>query len=231
MKHRITTFIFIIFFSLSFSQHLLSQKSTGFDFEGGMLVSDLDESLSFNFAVKYNYWVNPYIGGSFGLIFNCSTIDRRFDSPAERMVSYYIDDKDIINLSGIVGLKLSTPTFKGFGIMSDANFLFDPIPYNSVSVDKKYFDANSYLEKNKIKSRTVFTHFNPSFSLQLSLFYEIKQDSRKMRFALGAGVTNYNVYNTYYRAKIDNIYLRDYLKLRPNDLSTVIFLRVSGFEI
>jgi len=175
MKHRITTFILITSFLLFFPQYLLSQKSTGFDFEGGMLVSDLDESLSFNFAVKYNYWVNPYIGGSFGLIFNRSTIDRRFDSPAERMVSYYIDDKDIINLSGIVGFKLSTPTFKGFGIMSDANFLFDPIPYNSVS--------------------------------------------------------NYNVYNSYYRAKIDNIYLRDYLKLKPNDLSTVIFLRVSGFEI
>lgn len=133
-------------------------------------------------------------------------------------------------MSGIIGVKFSTPTYKGFGLMSDANFLFEPIPYNAISIDKRTFDTNSNLIEDKSKNKMVFTHFNPNFNIQVNLFYEVKKDSKKMRFALGGGITNYNAYNTYYRAKVDDIRLKEHLKLRPDNISAMVFVRMSGFN-
>lgn len=229
MKKIYKILIFLIF-CFSWCK-LYPQKCDGFDIEGGMVISDLDESLSFSLGEKYNYWINSYIGFSAGSLLSYSQMDLRFDSPVENDVSYYLDDNNIINLSGLIGLKLSTPTFRGFGLMSDLNFLFEPIPYNSVSVDKKYFDTNTNLIQGKGKNKFVFTQFNPAFSFQLSAFYELKQGNHKMRFAFGGGTTNYNIYNTYRKAKIDGIALKNHLKLRPDKLSTQIFLRVSGFNL
>lgn len=211
-------------------QFLFSQKSKGFDLDGGMFVSDLDQGLSFNLSGKYNYWFNPYFGYSVGAMFNHSSIDLMFESPVDKYSSYYIDDKNIINLSGIIGLKFSTPTYKGFGLMSDANFVFEPIPYNTISLDKRTFDTNSNLTDDKSKNKVVFTHFNPNFNIQISSFYEVKKDSKRMRFALGGGITNYNAYNTYYRAKVDHIRLKEHLKLRPCNISAMVFIRISGLD-
>lgn len=151
------------------------------------------------------------------------------DSPIDKNVSYYIDDKNIVNLSGIVGIKLSSPSYKGFGIASDINFLFEPIPYNTISIDKKEFNSNSVLINNNSKNSFVFTKFNPSFSLEASIFYEIKGEASRVRIAVGGCITNYNVYNTYYQSKIDNIKLKEYLNLKPIDLPYGIFVRFSWF--
>lgn len=193
MKKIILTSILGLLF---LPQFLFSQKSEGFDLDAGMFVSDLTQSLSFNLSGKYNYWFNPYLGYSLGAMFNYSSIDLMFESPVDKYSSYYIDDKKNINLSGIIGVKFSTPTYKGFGLMSDVNFLFEPIPYNAISIDKRTFDTNSNLTEDKSKNKMVFTHFNPNFNIQVNLFYEVKKDSKKMRFALGGGITNYNAYNT-----------------------------------
>jgi len=228
MRNRLL-FTVIILFSLTGINKIYSQKSDGLEFEGGILVSDLEESLSFNVGGKYNYWINSFVGFSVGGSFIYSRLDMRFDSPKENKVSYHLDENSMINASGVVGLKLSTPTYKGFGLMSDFNFLFAPIPFNVVSVDKKYFDLGSNLSRDKNKNKVVFTNFNPAYAIQLSMFYEIKREGKKMRLGLGTGFTNYNVYNTYYRAKVDNIRLKDHLNLRPDKPSTMMFLRISGF--
>jgi hypothetical protein len=227
MKNRLL-FTIIILFSLTGVNKIYSQKSDGFELEGAILVSDLEESLFFNIGGKYHYWINPFVGFSVGGSFIYSRLDMRFDSPRENNVRYYLDD-NIVNISGAVGLKLSTPTYKGFGLMSDFNFLFEPIPFNLVSVDKKYFDSRGNLSDDKNKSKIVFTNFNPAYAVQLSIFYEIKKEDKRMRLGLGTGFTNYNVYNAYYRAKVDNIRLKDHLTLRPDKSSTMIFLRISGF--
>lgn len=211
-------------------QSLFSQKGKGFDIDAGMIVSDLSQSLAFNVSGKYNYWFNPYLGYSLGAMFNYSSIDLMIESPADKYNSYYIDDKSIINLSAITGVKFSTPTYRGFGLMSDVNFLFEPIPYNAISIDKRTFDTNGNMIEDKNKNKMVFTHFNPSFNIQLSLFYEVKKGSKKMRYALGGGLTNYNAYNSYFRAKIDGISLKEHLKLRPDNISAMVFLRLSGFD-
>ena len=111
--------------------------------------------------------------------------------------------------------------------MSDVNFLFEPIPYNAISIDKRTFDMNSNLTEDKSKNKMVFTHFNPNFNIQVNLFYEVKKDLKKMRFALGGGITNYN---TYYWAKVDDIRLEEHLKLHPDNISAMVFVRMSGFN-
>ncbi|MDD4516662.1 hypothetical protein [Massilibacteroides sp.] len=230
MRFLFITVLVICGFVLSLSP-IYSQSKKGFEIEGGLINSDLNESLSFNLGAKYNYWINSYVGYSIGGFFSHSRIDLMFDSPKEKNVSYNLNDNNIINLSGVLGLKLVTPTFKDFGLMSDFNFLFEPIPFNVASVDKRIYDLGGNRMEEKSKNKMVYTQFNPAFSIQLSLFYDYKQNGKKTRFALGGGITNYNAYNTYYHAKIDDIRLKDHLKLKPNNLSAMIFIRVSGLYL
>lgn len=230
MKFLFTITSIICGFVLSVSP-IYSQSKKGFEIEGGLINSDLNESLSFNLGAKYNYWINPFVGYSIGGFFNHSRIDLMFDSSKENNVNYAVDDNNIINLSGVFGLKFVTPTFKNLGLMSDFNFLFEPIPFNVASVDKRIFDLGGNRVEEKSKNKMVYTQFNPAFSIQLSLFYDYKQNGKKTRFALGGGSTNYNAYNTYYHAKIDDIRLKDHLKLKPNNLSAMIFIRISGLYL
>jgi hypothetical protein len=157
-----------------------------------------------------------------------SHIDERLDSPTNDKVVYYIDD-NIINFYCITGLKIASPIVNNIGLMLDLNFHFEPIPFNSVSVEKKTFESNNSIVHEDRKNRLIYTYFNPSYNLQLSIFYDLKNENRKIRFALGCGLGNYNSYNSYYRTKIDDIRLKDYLKLKPNDLTFSTFIRISVF--
>jgi hypothetical protein len=118
-----------------------SQKTDGFDFDGGIISSSLDDLISFYGGFKYNYWFCPYVGFAVGVMVSHSKIDMIFPSPQDRSVSYDIEDDNIINLTGITEVKFSSPVYKGFGISSDFNFLFEPVPFNTVSIDKNIFDA------------------------------------------------------------------------------------------
>jgi hypothetical protein len=205
------------------------QKSRGPEIEGSMLSNHLDPGITFNLAMKYNYWINPVLGFSFGAQFSYSEIDKNFDSPNDSRTVYYIDE-DIYELNGIIGLKIAIPVYKNFGIMGDANFLFAPIPFYLVSVERDVFNAANVYPKERIKNKIVFTHFNPAYLLQLGVFYDFKtDDGRKVRIAAGYGISDHNPYNAYYHAKIDNIPLKNHLRLKPDKRGDIIFIRLSGF--
>ncbi len=216
------TFVFALFF---FTNSVYAQTSDGFDLEGGVLSSKVDDKISLYLSGKYNYWFNPTVGVTIGGMFLHSNIDKRFESPKDKNKAYYIDD-NIFNLNCITGLKLSSPTYKNLGIMADLNFLFEPIPFNSVSI--KVVNAGDEESKNKF----VFTRFNPSYQLQASLFYNIKKQNKKiMQISLGTGISNYNPYNTYYRSTIDNIKLKNQLSLSSSKIGYTVFLRLSGLNL
>ena len=226
-KFRIT-FVLITLFQLITTNNINAQKLDGFEIDASIQSSDIEDRASYSFAGKYNYWLNPYVGFSFGGMVLHSKIDLIFKSPKDDKVYYNIDDNSIINFNGILGLKLSTPIIGGFGVMSDFNFVFEPIPFNAFSIDKKFYDISGNLTNSKSKNMMIFTHFNPSYLLQLSVFYEIKKDNtKKLRFALGSGMTNYNPYNTYYHAKVDDVLIRDHMKLIPQKPTFSFFFRIT----
>lgn len=229
-KFRIT-FVLITLLQLITANNIHAQKSDGFEIDASIQSSDIEDRASYSFAGKYNYWLNSYVGFSVGGMVLHSKIDLMFKSPKGDKVYYNIDDNSIINFNGVLGLKLSTPTIGGFGIMSDFNFVFEPVPFNAFSIDKKYYDTNGNLTDRKSKNRMIFTHFNPSYLLQLSVFYEIKKENtKKLRLALGGGMTNYNPYNTYYHAKVDGISIRDHMELIPQKPTFSFFIRITGLN-
>jgi hypothetical protein len=202
-----------------------AQKFDGFDMEGGILSSKVDDKVSLYLSTKYNYWFNPAIGLTIGGMFLHSGIDKRFESPNDKNTVYYIDD-NIFNLNCVTGLKISFPAYKNIGVLADFNFLFEPVPFNSVSVKS----INPETEKNR--NKFIFTRFNPAYQLQASLFYNIKkEDEKTVQIAIGGGISDYNPYNTYYRATIDKIKLKDHLDLSTSKMAYTVFLRLSGLDL
>lgn len=227
---KIKTFLFLTILFTALPERSAAQKATGFDIEAGLNSSDLEHKISYYAGAKYSYWFNRYIAYSIGGSVLYSNLENTFDSPSNNRVVYYIDDK-IINLNCVTGIKISTSTIKNIGLMTDFNFQFEPIPFNSVSLDKKTFENNSLVPAEKSKNKWVFTHFNPSYNIQVSLFYNLKNERRVTQLALGWGLGNYNAYNTYYRATVDELKLRNYLKLKPDKANFSVFLRISGISL
>ncbi len=226
MNKLILKLTLILIIVIYFPNEVFSQKTNGFELEAGFNHSDLKDKLSYYIGGKYSYWFNPNLAYILGASVLHSKLDDKFDSPTNNNVVYYIDD-NIVNFYCTTGFKAASPTLKGVGLMADLDFRFEPIPYNSISIDKNTFDPSTLNPKSESKNKYVFTHFNPSYNLQLSLFYDLKKDNRITRFSIGGGVGNYNAYNTYCQATVDNIKLRDHLILKPTSLTFSAFVRVS----
>lgn len=209
---------------------LHAQYAKGFTMEAAMHDTDLDTELFFDLALKYDYWFNRFTGVSFGGMVNFSKMDSGFGSPVNDNVRYELDDF-VLNFSGIIGMKFATPTFKGFGLECDLNLLVAPVPFNLVSVDKRTYVEEEDKYNNTYKMQVVYTHFNPAYSMQASVFYQKRGKSKITRISLGAGLSNYNPYNVYYRASIEDIELKNHLHLKPSKQSYMIFLRLSGLNL
>lgn len=203
-----------------------SQKVNELEMEIGLLSNDLDD-IAVDFSLKYNRWFNPHVAIVYGGMISSAKIDFSFDSPQDEHISYDLDE-DCFALNGILGLKLASPVYKKVGVMADVAFLFEPIPFNVISPDKQIYKPGEAYPDSKSKTKTVYTHFNPSYAVQLSLFYEMKHNKRRGRFALGGGIGNRNQYNVYYRAKVDGYRLKDFHQLRPDKPSFQLFIRYSG---
>jgi hypothetical protein len=201
---------------------LIAQWARGFEMEGGVRSSDLVEPFSLYVSGKYARWFNPYAAYTIGGGFSYALLDESFRLGNR---AYYIRDNKIVNLYCTTGIKLSIPTVKNIGLMADADFQFEPIPFNSAIINASTYDW--------AKTKWVYTHFNPSYNVQLSLFYNLKSEhsKRTARLAIGCGFDNYNPLNTYYRAVVDDIKLSDHLKLKSEKLNFSIFLRISGLSL
>ena len=106
-------------------------------------------------------------------------------------------------MNAITGLKLTSPTWKNLGLGVDLDFQFEPIPFNPISVEKLTYNLSGDYYTTKDVGKNVYSRFNPSYHLQFSLIYHIKQQNSRLKLALGYGISNYNVYNGYYRAKVE----------------------------
>ena len=220
-------FYITLLFFCSFPTHTQAQTDREFELEGNTMSTHVGEGITFGLAGKFIHWLNPYVGATIGVATNYSRIDEGFYSPKDSQIYYDLEDK-VFNLNGSLGLRLSTPVYKRIGMSTDFNFVFDPIPFDVVSIERRTYEPNSYGHDEKDKTQFVFSRFNPSYRIDLSFFYEKETKVGRARLSLGGAITNLNPYNGYYRAKVDGLRLKDHVKLRSNDLNYVIFIRLSG---
>lgn len=179
---------------MAFAQEELSKNAYEIEFGG----SYMKAGLSYNVRAKFVHDFNPILGVSAGFGVYRSYID------------YSINEKhfedNLYSLEGIIGIKLSSPTYKHFGLTSDVNFLFEPIPVANITI--------GYPKEDNVKY--VYTEFNPGFEIQGGIFYE----KEHVRFVLGGGVSNYNPYFAYYK------YAGDKSLFNKNQIN--VFFRIYG---
>lgn len=204
-----------------------AQKLEGYEMDINLCSSDVEDKVSYSITGKYIYLINPYLGLICGLAVKHTEIEKTFYSEKEHNVIYNIKD-NIINVNGLIGIKSSTPTMYNIGLMADGSFLFEPIPVNTTSINKEFIDNKGIIYKVENKNSIIYTHFNPAINIQTGFFYDIKnKDSEILRIAIGLGLDSQNPYNTYNHTVIDNLKIRDYIKLKPNKNTISYFFRLS----
>ncbi|GAB6009986.1 hypothetical protein [Dysgonomonas reticulitermitis] len=177
-------YVFLLIFILLVSGRVMAQKRSGFELEAGLYApTGDDESFPYYISGKYCYWFNSYLAYTIGGGGVYSRFDGSFDSPKNRNTVYYIENDKMISLYCMVGLKAVTPSYKHIGLIANLNFQFEPIPFNTVAIDKKTFSLGNTMPESKYISKFVFTRFNPCYNLQLGLFYDLKSENRITRFS------------------------------------------------
>jgi hypothetical protein len=58
--------LILILLHLTASPSLFPQKRLGWEIEGRIIASSLDDFVTPTLAVNYNYWITPYVGYSIG---------------------------------------------------------------------------------------------------------------------------------------------------------------------
>lgn len=224
MKNHISLPILLLCIFSMYTATLSSQKLRELEVTGFYSPTNFTPTDVWGFNIKYNYWLYQYLGFTCGFDYNHSSIDKSFKDPKQSQYSYSID-KSIDNFSAILGIKLATPTFKNFGLIGDLLFTFEPIPYNVISFSKYMKTENHQIYSSEKSGGFSYTKFNPSYRGELSLFYQFNDEDPRIRLAIGGAITDYNPYNTYYRAEIEGVKLRDYLHLKPKSPGFMFFLR------
>ena len=220
--------ILLFVFLLTTAPNIMAQQATEFEMEVGARSSDLVQPTSFYTSVKFSRWLNSYFAYTFGGGFSRTSLSRNLYIP--NRVAVYRVDSSPTNLFATTGLKLATPTFRNIGLMSDIDFMFSPIPFSLASITASTYDRPfpHPPATSRVYSRIVYTRFNPSYNIQLSAFYTF---DREWRLAVGVGFGNYNPLNTYYRAVINDIRLKNYLRLRSERMNLSIFVRFSTISL
>lgn len=186
------------------------------------------EKIAFGGNVKFTKWLNNYFGLQGGLKVYKHEVDFYINSPISNNEDYYFSEDKRFEIQGILGFSLSSPIHSNFGIMFESSFLFNIIPYDNISysIDSENKIGRTSNYESKKYDKWIYNHFNPSFSLELSIFVSKKSSPARLNF--GIGINNQNPLNAYYRATIDGFKLKDYADLSFYKMNIVLFIRFSA---
>jgi hypothetical protein len=208
----------------------VAQQANTLDIEVGARDSHTLVTSAYYVGGKYAYWLNPHFAYSFGGGMSFAPLNESFHTYKGSEEIYYSIDSKARNLYATLGIKLSTNTLKRIGLEADADFQFEPLPFNFATVEKSVFiGGSSVSDSHRSITKLVFTYFNPCYNLQISVFYKPKKTNAKL--ALGCGFGNYNYLNTYYRTTIDNVKLSERINLRPKGMDFSLFIRLSNISL
>jgi hypothetical protein len=222
----LSTFAAILLLSLLPTEKALAQKNREISLEGNFMYYDMGSNFSYGVSAAYSWWMNPYFAWSVGGRILNSQLDVAFDSPTNQQVWYDIDDNTVMSLNASIGAKVASPTLIGkVGVFGSADFLFAPIPYNLISIDRVSNNPRDEWDNRKTISKLVYTKFSPNYSLKVGLYYK---PNERTQGAIGFELGNFNPYISYREAKIDGLRVKDHVDLRKRGFTYGVFVRLSG---
>ncbi|HJD92292.1 hypothetical protein [Bacteroides coprosuis] len=221
MKH--TLFLLLSFFLFPIGIYAQEKKTISYDIEAGLFSSVLEDGVPWYLGFKLNYNLNRFSAVYAGANLNFARIEQ---SRKSGEYTTYSLDAPLMNLNTSIGAKVFTPLTAKIGVMADASFLFSPIPFNLVRLDEEKLSVTGGVYESDRYLKGVYTHFNPTFKISAYLFFKIPSVD-DARMYVGYSVSNYNILNSYYRAEVHGVKLKDYFDLKTGRSTLSLFAGVT----
>lgn len=101
------------------------------------------------------------------------------------------------------------PLIGNTGIYGNGSFLFEPIPFDYISIEKR--TGNDLNRQPEIIEKFQFTKFSPGVFAEAGLFHHFKRGDKGFRLFIGLGYGWYDMYTVYRRVTFDGQTLSKFL--------------------
>lgn len=177
-----------------------AQNLKDFSMDAGLYFNS-NNDVAFHYSVSYNRLFNPYSGVSAGAMLLLAPLDAAGWSNGGQTNYYSLDGKNVPHLNFVLSVFYMRPLITNTGIYGNASFLFEPIPYQYVSIEKRTSSDWNQIPENHGKFQ--YSGFSPGTFAEAGLFHDFKKGDKGVRLFVGFGYGWYDMYAAYRRTTID----------------------------
>jgi hypothetical protein len=178
----------------------LAQNLKDLSMDAGLYFNS-DNDAAFHFSVNYNRLFNQYFGVSAGAMFLSAPLDAAGWSNEEQTIHYYLDEKNVRHINIVLSVFYMRPFIRNTGMYGKGSVLFEPIPYQYLSIEKRTGNDWNLVPENHGKFQ--YSGFSPGTFAEAGLFYDFKKGDRGFRLFIGFGYGWYDIYAAFRRTTID----------------------------
>jgi hypothetical protein len=198
-KEFILTLIGILF--LLQPSHSIAQVKKGLGIDGGMYFNS-NEELLFSTSVTYNWLINKNLILSTGGMLVHSKLDKSW--------GVYSLDENVLRLNSVSSATYICPIYKQTGIYGSGSFIFEPIPFDYISIDKQTES------KNVSKGKYIFSRFTPGAFLETGIFHSFNKNNKALKLFCGIGYGWYDPFADYRSCTLDGQNLSSHIPQDKN---------------
>ncbi|NDW12162.1 hypothetical protein D0T50_04560 [Bacteroides sp. 214] len=167
------------------------------------------DEVGFHYAVNYNWMLNKYIGTSVGAMIYHYKVDGIGWQASNQNIYYSLDDENYKHINITSSLFFLLPLSKTIGLYNHNSFFFEPVPLESVSLDKTTYGAEG--EQTKTVSKLQYSRFSPGVFSEIGLYCNLNKKENRLKLFLGFGCGWYDVYSAFRHCTIDKQRLEEYV--------------------
>lgn len=189
-----------------------SQKQTLLSIDGALYANS--DNIAAHFSVNRNWLFNPSFGISAGVMFAAAPLDIPRWSNAEQTISYTLDNKSVKHLNIALSTFYIRPLIGNTGIYGNVSFLFEPIPFDYISIEKRA--ENDFKQQAETIGKLQFSKFSPGIFAEAGLFHHFKRGDKGVRLFIGIGYGWYDMYTACRIVTLDGQSLSKFLPQNNN---------------
>jgi hypothetical protein len=206
---------------------LLAQRQKELAIDGGLYGNSSNVAL--HFSVSENWLFNPNFGVSAGAMFLLAPpLDVAEWSDAGQTNRYSVDDNNVWHLNIILSAFYMRPLIRNTGIYGNGSFLFEPVPFDYISVEKRA--GNDWYQVPEERGKLQYSGFSPGAFAEAGLFHDFKarEGKKGLRVFVGFGYGWYDMYAAFRRATIDGQKLSTQIRTPLDNYYKRITIKLMG---
>lgn len=194
------------------SNFSLAQEQASLSLDGGLYANS--ENVAAHFSVNRNWLFNPGFGVSGGVMFAAASLDIPQWSNVEQTSSYYLHSKSAKHLNIVLSTFYMRSLIGNIGIYGNGSFLFEPIPFDYISIEKR--TGSDLNRQPEIIGKFQFSKFSPGVFVEAGLFHHFKRGDKGFRLFIGLGYGWYDMYTAHRSVILDGQSLSKFLSQNNN---------------